>query len=368
MDGKKDREKIRKGSFSKLIAFFLGASLGIVLSYQILGNYDIPFFNGLEENVKFFISIGIYLVSSLFFGLVFLFSTPPVLKWVFKVGNRVESTLSEYTSKEITSGTIGLILGLIVAFLISDLIKLIPVWPLATVVSVITYLLFAFMGTRLGIKYIGEIIIVNKRDTRQATISGENYKILDSSVIIDGRILDLVRTGFLDGTFIIPVFILNQLKNISENPDILKRNRGRRGLDIIHSLKSEESVKTIICETDFPDINDIDTKILKLAEQFRAKVITNDYNLNKLATVMKVTVLNINELANAIKPIALPGEKMTISIVKPGKEYGQGIGYLEDGTMIVVENGAEHIGKTMEVTVTTTLQTNAGRMIFTRIM
>ncbi len=370
MDGKKDIDRIGKGGFPKLIAFFLGASLGIVISNQLITKYGdaIPFFRGLDENAKFFISIGIYIVSSLFLGFVFLFSTPSVLKWIFKVGSRMESSLSGYTSKEITSGTIGLILGLIVAFLISDLIKLIPSWPLATVLSVLTYILFSFIGTRLGIKYIGEIIIINKRETRTASISGENYKILDSSVIIDGRILDLVRTGFLEGTFIIPIFILNQLKNIAENPDILKRNRGRRGLDVINSLKNEENVKTIVCETDFPDINDIDTKILKLAEQFRAKVITNDYNLNKLATVMKVTVLNINELANAMKPIALPGEKMTINIVKPGKEYGQGIGYLDDGTMIVVENGADYIGRTMEVTVTTTLQTNAGRMIFTRII
>jgi uncharacterized protein YacL len=364
-----DKPAKKKHGLASLIFFIVGASVAIITAYQIFDNYRTELFGGLSEDNIFYICMGVYIVSSLFFGLIFYLSCPFVIKWVYKIGTKFENTLSGYTSKEITSGTIGLVFGLLIAFLLSDIIKLIPIKTFSTILIVLTYLILAFVGIRLGIKYIGEIIIVNKKEKSAELESSQmNYKILDSSVIIDGRILELVRTGFLEGPFIIPSFIIKQLKNIAENADLLKRNRGRRGLDIINALQNEETVRIILSETDYPDINDIDTKILKLAQQYRAKVITNDYNLNKLATVIKVSVLNINELANAIKPIALPGETMSVNIVKPGKEFGQGIGFLEDGTMIVVENGGDYIGKIMTVTVTTSLQTNAGRMIFTRIM
>jgi uncharacterized protein YacL len=361
----KNKPKTKKSYFTNLIAFLLGVSIAIIIVHYILENNALGFINNLEERAATYVVLAIYIVSSLFFGIIFTLSTPFVIRWAYKLGSKFERSLSEYSSKDITSGTIGLVLGLLIAFLLSDLIKQIPVEPFSTILNVITYLIFAFMGIRLGMKYIGEIIIVNKKTVKT---SSKNYKILDSSVIIDGRILELVRTGFVEGPFIIPTFVVSQLKNVAENADPLKRNRGRRGLDIINSLKAEENIEVIMSDTDYPDISDIDTKILKLAQQYGAKVITNDYGLNKLATVMQVSVLNINELANAIKPVALPGEKMTVTIVKPGKEFGQGIGFLEDGTMIVVENGGDYIGKETEVTVTTSLQTNAGRMIFTRIM
>lgn len=364
----KNNKPKKKHGYSSAISFIIGVSISIIIVYQIFDKYGANFFGNLTENTKFYITIGIYIVSSIFFGIIFFLSSPFVIRWVYQIGNKFENTLSGYTSKEITSGTIGLVIGLLIAFLLADLIRLIPILPFATIFIIITYVLLSFIGIRLGIKYIGEIIIVNKKNETSIKEGYENYKILDSSVIIDGRIIELVRTGFLEGPFIIPSFVLNQLKNVAENTDLLKRNRGRRGIDIINSLQNEESIKIIMSETDYPDISDIDTKILKLAQQFHAKVITNDYNLNKLATVMNVFVLNINELSNAIKPVALPGESMLINIVKPGKEHGQGIGFLEDGTMIVVENGGDFIGKEQEVTVTTSLQTNAGRMIFTRIM
>lgn len=364
---KKDKNK--HGLLS-LISFIAGISVAIIIVYQIFDFYGTDFLKEVTPQSAFYITTGIYIVSSVFFGFIFMLSSPFVIRWVYKIGNKFENTLAGYSSKDITSGTIGLVIGLLIAFLLSDLIRILSIPPFTTILITITYLILAFVGIRLGIKYIGEIIIVNKNEKETMPIagSGENYKILDSSVIIDGRILELVRTGFLEGPFIIPSFVVTQLKNVAENADLLKRNRGRRGIDIINSLQNEEHIKIILSETDYPDISDFDTKILKLAQQFFAKVITNDYNLNKLATVMKVSVLNINELSNAIKPVALPGESMTVNIVKPGKEYGQGIGFLEDGTMIVVENGGDYIGKVMEVTVTTSLQTNAGRMIFTRIM
>lgn len=346
------------------IAFFVGAFLGWLAAYQLLGSLTVN--NIVDINIKAMYVI--YACSALLFAIVFTFTAAPVLRYIYRFVYRLENKLSVYSSKDITAAAIGLILGLLIAFLLSDLIKLIPIYIISTTIIIVVYITLSLIGIRLGIKYVGEIIIVNKNQTEILSSVSDNIKILDSSVIIDGRILDLVRTGFLEGPFIVPAFIMNQLKSVSESQDVMKRNRGRRGLDILHELQRETSVKVILSEVDYPDISDIDTKILKFAEQFSAKVITNDYNLNKLAGVIKVVVLNINELSNAIKPVVIPGEKMTVNIVKAGKEHGQGIGYLEDGTMIVVENGGDNIGETVEATVTTALQTNAGRLIFTRIM
>jgi uncharacterized protein YacL len=358
-----DEKKKGRSGFVYIIGFIVGASLAIAIAFRIL------------EYIKQFLEIDgvieilVYAVSGLFMGALISLFAPNIIRWTYRMGSRFEKSLSGYSSKDITAGTIGLILGLITAFLLSQLISLIPPPPLATILAIFAYLLLSVVGVRLGIKYIGEIIIVNKKAGKGAAEAGSaKYKILDASVIIDGRITELVKTGFLEGPFIIPAFVMSQLQSVAENTDLLKRTRGRRGLDIVASLQNEESAEVVLSETDYPDITDIDTKILKLAEQYRAKVVTNDYALGKLAGVMKVTVLNINELANAIKPVALPGEKMDVHIVKPGKEHGQGIGFLEDGTMIVIENGGDDIGSTVTVTVTTSLQTNTGRMIFTRIM
>lgn len=349
--------------FACLIAAIIGGTIGWLIIQQL---FD---FLGDDISLDIYIKLGIIAFSALFFAVMFWLSTPSLLRWLYQTGSKIEHRLSGYTSKEITSGTIGLVIGLLISFLLTSLIQLIPIYSLSTLLIILSYLVFSIVGVRLGIKYIGEIIIVNKTTKGDnSSMLQESFKILDSSVIIDGRILDLVRTGFLEGPFMIPVFVINQLKSVAENPDILKRNRGRRGLDIITSLQNEDNIKVVISETDYADIVEIDTKILKLAEQYKANIITNDYNLNKLASVVKVNVLNINELSNAIKPVALPGESMAVNIVKPGKEHGQGIGFLDDGTMIVVENGGDFVGKTVQATVTTSLQTNAGRMIFTRIM
>jgi uncharacterized protein YacL len=185
-------------------------------------------------------------------------------------------------------------------------------------------------------------------------------------VIIDGRIFDICQTGFIEGTLIIPNFVLEELRHIADSSDNLKRNRGRRGLDILNKIQKELSIEVQIYEKDFPDIAEVDSKLLKLAQILNGKVITNDYNLNKVAEFQGVSVLNINELANAVKPVVLPGEEMHIQVVKDGKEAGQGVAYLDDGTMIVVEGGRKHIGEFMDVVVTSVLQTAAGRMIFAK--
>lgn len=191
-------------------------------------------------------------------------------------------------------------------------------------------------------------------------------KVLDTSVIIDGRIFDICETGFVEGPLVIPNFVLDELRHISDSSDSLKRNRGRRGLDILNKIQKELAIETQIVEDDFPKIAEVDAKLLKLAQKMEGKVITNDYNLNKVAEFQGVPVLNINELSNAIKPVVLPGEEMTIDIVKDGKESSQGVAYLEDGTMIVVEGGRKYIGQTTSVIVTSVLQTAAGRMIFAK--
>ncbi len=194
----------------------------------------------------------------------------------------------------------------------------------------------------------------------------EEHKILDTSVIIDGRIADICKTGFIEGTLVIPEFVLEELQHIADSSDLLKRNRGRRGLDILNKIQKELDVRVLIYEGDFEEIGEVDSKLVKLAKALRGKVVTNDFNLNKVCELQGVSVLNINDLANAVKPVVLPGEEIVVQVIKDGKEHGQGVAYLDDGTMIVVEGGRDYIGTTMEVLVTSVLQTSAGRMIFAK--
>ncbi len=195
---------------------------------------------------------------------------------------------------------------------------------------------------------------------------GRSYKILDTSVIIDGRITDLCDTGFIEGTLVIPQFVLKELQLVADSPDGLKRQRGRRGLDVLNHLQKSSQISVVIWEADFPEIRDVDTKLLELAKQLDAKLVTNDVNLNKVAKLHGIVVLNINELANALRPVVLPGEAMKVFILKEGKEKDQGVGYLDDGTMVVVDNSRRMIGQNVDITVTSVLQTTVGKMIFGR--
>lgn len=192
------------------------------------------------------------------------------------------------------------------------------------------------------------------------------YKILDTSVIIDGRVADLCETGFLEGTLVVPQFVLRELQQVADSSDSMKRNRGRRGLDILQKVQKMTGVHVQVVETDFPEVREVDLKLIELARRMSGKIVTNDFNLNKVAQLRGVAVLNINELANALKPVVLPGETLRVFVLKEGKESGQGVGYLDDGTMIVVDQGRRAIGKTIDVTVTSVLQTTAGKMIFCR--
>lgn len=269
--------------------------------------------------------------------------------------------------KVIVGGILGFIIGLFSANIIASPLKLVPLER--SIINFIVLLLNAFFG------YVGVTIGVREgerfhlSDIRKILrgVSDENVKIMDTSVIIDGRIADVCETEFLDGTIIIPHFILQELQHIADSSDSLKRARGRRGLDILHRIQKMSHMEVRITEDDFPKIRDVDSKLIALAKKLGAKVITNDFNLNKVAELQGVKVLNINDLSNAVKPVALPGESMRVFVLKEGKEPGQGVAYLDDGTMIVIENGRKHINKTIEVVVTSVLQTAAGRMIFTKL-
>ncbi len=264
----------------------------------------------------------------------------------------------------VVGGLAGLITGIIFANLL--LLPLRRIVPDITIASFVLNALLGYSGLLLGLKkgegltLPGLVRIFRGQDT------DEHLKILDTSVIIDGRIADVCDAGFLDGVFLVPQFILQELQHIADSPDPLKRARGRRGLDILHRIQKMAHITVRITDEDFPKIKEVDSKLVALARVHDAKVITNDFNLNKVAELQGVTVLNINELANALKPVVLPGEALRVFVIKEGKEYNQGIAYLDDGTMVVVENGRKLIGKNAEVAVTSVLQTTAGRMIFSK--
>ena len=261
---------------------------------------------------------------------------------------------------------IGSILGILGAYLFTLVLR--NSMPSGATLSFLQILIMLLMA------YVGLVVGANKGSLLNLAALGglfggekqgkKVHKILDTSVIIDGRISDIAETGFLDGVIVIPQFVLRELQMVADSADSMKRNRGRRGLDILQKLQKVASLNIQIVENDFPSVREVDLKLIELVKVYEGKIITNDFNLNKVAQLQGVDVLNINELANALKPIVLPGEIMHVFILKEGKEYNQGVAYLDDGTMVVVDNARKAIGKTIDVSVTSVLQTTAGKMIF----
>ncbi|GEN55209.1 PIN/TRAM domain-containing protein [Halobacillus faecis] len=289
----------------------------------------------------------------------------------------VEDTLVRAPVADLLFGSLGLIVGLIIAYLINIPVQDIQIQVVNQVVPIFLTFLLGYFGFQVGFKRKDEFLnLVSKKDKKLdeelqegAAVDPDlipKRKILDTSVIIDGRIADICDTHFLEGTIVIPQFVLEELQHIADSSDGLKRNRGRRGLDVLNRLQKDLPVNVEIYEGDFEDIQEVDSKLVKLAKVMDGIVVTNDFNLNKVCEFQNVQVLNINDLANAVKPVVLPGEEMTIQVIKDGKEQNQGVAYLDDGTMIVVEEGKDFIGKTIEVVVTSVLQTSAGRMIFAK--
>lgn len=272
-------------------------------------------------------------------------------------------------AQNILSAVIGLIIGLIIANLLAYSLSFIPF--VGKYLPIILNITLGILGISLGLSKREESVNFYKKNIeklkKREKVSHYQPKILDTSVIIDGRIADICQTDFLEGDLIIPRFVLNELQAIADSSEPLKRNRGRRGLDVLNKINKLQNNKIKIISHDYQDLKSVDTKLIRLAKELDAKVLTNDYNLNKLAQLENISVLNINDLSNALKSIILPGEELITQIIKEGKESGQGVAYLDDGTMIVVENGIKNIGDRVKVTVTSILQTPAGRMIFGRI-
>ncbi len=309
-------------------------------------------------------------MSAILGALIFYLISFWAVGYVVNIVKWIEESLVKAPITDIIFGSVGLAFGLMLAFLISYALGSIDF--LNTVAPIVLTLLFGYLGFQVGFKKRDELLSLFARGKKKANeeeaekTDKKEFKLLDTSVIIDGRIADICQTGFLEGTIVIPQFVLEELQHIADSSDVLKRNRGRRGLDILNRIQKELSIKVEIYEGDFEDIQEVDSKLVKLAKVMNGIVVTNDFNLNKVCEFQGVAVLNINDLANAVKPVVLPGEEMKVQVIKDGKEQNQGIAYLDDGTMIVVEEGRDYIGKYIDVIVTSVLQTSAGRMIFAK--
>ena len=361
------------------VVTILGAIIGYGV-FQLIGYWLIK--SGVDINGTFTQGqqIGIGIVFAIIFGIIFFRFTPAISRQSAKVADNIEDDLRGVSANDLFVGVIGLITGLLIALLITQIYVSISNRYLYTVITIITYLVLGYLGvviaTKKGKEMISMIVANKKQNVQQEPIFSKTKKkaegvpkIFDTSVIIDGRIAEIMKTGFLEGPIVIPEFVLVELRHIADSSDSLKRTRGRRGLDILNKIQSDYGIEIYNTDNEksLREIPEVDVKLLKLAQLMNGKVVTNDFNLNKVAAINGVSVLNINELANTLKPVVLPGEQMTVSLVKQGKDNSQAIAYLDDGTMIVVEDGRKMIGKTTNINVTSVLQTSAGRMIFGRL-
>ncbi len=285
----------------------------------------------------------------------------------------IEYISHSFSTRKLLSAILGSFLGLILGYLVVTGLSYITL-PLTDSQSnnykAIIYHLLTFSMMIFFVIHSEDLVILNKiipEKVDKEQNGNISYKIVDTSTIIDGRIFDICDTGFIEGILIVPNFVINELQMVADSKDSIKRNRGRRGLDILNKMQKDKSIMVKITDIDYPEINEVDDKLVKLAGEMKGKLITNDFNLNKVAEVHGVPVLNINELSNSLKPIMLPGEKVKVALVKEGKDHSQAIGYLDDGTMVVVENGKKMLNKEVELEVTSVLQTTAGRMIFAKL-
>lgn len=348
----------------------IGTLLGIVLGIYLFRFFLplISLFVDIPSGLYFTpVSIGYYAIGGLLFGLILYLLTPVLINIFNRLLAWADSKLKVVPTQDIALVALTLIITLLIGLLLSYPIYRIPVVGLF--LSPVLTLFLVFIGVRFVLNRKEEFTFLSSlfnRNIRSGGRENEVFKILDTSAIIDGRIVDICKTGFMEGVIVVAGFVLEELRHIADSPDLLKRNRGRRGLDVLNKIQKEMDIPVQIYEGDFEDIAEVDSKLVKLAKTINGKIITNDFNLNKVCELQGISVLNINELANAVKPVVLPGEEMIAQIIKDGKEAGQGVAYLDDGTMIVVEGGRRYIGETIEVLVTSVLQTAAGRMIFAK--
>ncbi len=350
----------------RIIGTLVGFVVGIYVFASLLPLVSI--FIDIPAGVYFTpVTIGYYAIGGLLFGLILYLIIPLLISIFNRILSWADVKLKAVPTQDIALVVFSLIITLLIGLLLSYPIYRIPV--VGVFISPIITLLLVFIGVRFVLNRKEEFTFLSTLFNRNARSGGgenEVFKILDTSAIIDGRIVDICKTGFLEGVLVVSGFVLEELRHIADSPDLLKRNRGRRGLDVLNKIQKEMDIPVQIYEGDFEDIPEVDSKLVKLAKTINGKIVTNDFNLNKVCELQGIAVLNINELANAVKPVVLPGEEMVAQIIKDGKEAGQGVAYLDDGTMVVVEGGRRYIGETIEVMVTSVLQTAAGRMIFAK--
>jgi uncharacterized protein YacL len=328
--------------------------LACLIMGGIWAQYFVENVTGLQET-----SIGLLLVA---LGGAMGAAIALLVLWILSF---ITQDIYERISPALAAIALAMVVGYFVsAYILSWIPDAEPSLRVFFIVSLV--LIFGFIGISLGLTRASNWESLVSEVKKQRT-SGSSLKLVDTSVIIDGRILDICHSGFMEGTLLVPRFVLTELQHIADSSEVLRRAKGRRGLDILKELQDGDAKVTLeIIEDDPKDIPDVDSKLVKLALNFNAKILTNDFNLNKVAQIEGIQVLNVNDLANALKPALLPDETMELKIIKEGKEASQGVGYLDDGTMVVVDNGSRHVGSTVEVTVTSVLQTAAGRMIFTK--
>lgn len=353
--------------FSILLAL-IGGVLGYLLSNILASVFLIP------TSVKTFVVIR--LIVTLAFAIIFLLLSPKIIVGVKRLLDKSESFLRGFSFQDIVLGTVALIIALIIATLITSPILNLELTGALKLISVILVVLIyvglSIIGVRTAISYKDELLIFKFKAKDKALVktssqtSNISDKVVDTSVIIDGRIVDIMKTGFLEGNLYVPAFVIEELQHIADSENDIRRIKGRRGLDILKNMQNDYGDRIIVTKKNYPGVDEVDSKLLRLAKELNANLITNDYNLNKVANLHEIKVYNINELANAMKPIFISGEDIKVSVIKEGKEKNQGIGYLDDGTMIVVENGKDYIGDVIDCIVTSVLQNSAGKMIFAK--
>ena len=351
----------------RITFILIGGTLGLLLLPQL---YDLIHLSSNPWLNNPYVSV---LIGAILLYVLALLLTDYLIEFL----SWMEDRLLKAPIGDLLFGTLGLIVGLSVAFLLNFAVDSIQLPVINAVLPVLLTITLGYLGFQVGFKKRDEIVqmftanktVVHKKkfdENNPQALQQASYKLLDTSVIIDGRIADISTTGFLEGVLVVPQFVLTELQHIADSSDTLKRTRGRRGLDILKRLQSERASAVLITEEDFDDVAEVDLKLMRLAKKMDGMVVTNDFNLNKVCELHQVPVLNINDLANAVKPVVIPGEKMHIVVIKDGKEQNQGVAYLDDGTMIVVEDGKAYIGQAINVIVTSVLQTSAGRMIFAK--
>ena len=355
----------------RLVLSIIGAVLGIVLLRLINAGTDFLPTAGFSLILS-------HIAAALLGALVFYMLTDKLTDKFSQGFNLFETKLKELPASKLIVGIVGAILGFLVAALVTSPLTRLTIPYVGNLIfvllSILLYIGLGYLGWRVASNNADDILgIFDRKENKESngfifdrSKHNASPKILDTSVIIDGRILDIIETDFIEGELVVSEFVLEELQHIADSPDDLKRERGRRGLDIINKIKESDKIKLRVTNKDYKDIKEVDSKLLKLAMDLNGKVFTNDYNLNKVADVQGIPILNINDLANALKPVVIPGEIMRIEVIKEGKGKNQGVGYLDDGTMVVVEDGVKYIDKTIDATVTSVLQTSAGRMIFVR--